>query len=93
VSTVLALPYSRLPAMWGTQLGWDEHFGTNKSYASFSEKSRILVVPTVRYLPGDAHYCVSAIDVITLRWNGSRFAKKATHAELSNYGVHAAKKL
>jgi hypothetical protein len=31
--------------------------------------------------------------LITLRWKGSRFPKKATHAELSNYGVHAGKKL
>jgi hypothetical protein len=75
------------------QLGWDEHFDTNKSYASFNEKSRTLVVRTAHYLPGDAHCCVSAMDVITLRWNGSRFAKRGTHAELSNYGLQVGKKL
>ncbi len=50
----------------GNSARWDEHFDTNKSYASFNEKSRTLIVRTAHYLPGNAHYCVSAIDVITL---------------------------
>ena len=75
------------------QLEWDEHFDTSKPYMSFNAKSAMLIVRTAHYLPGDAHCCVSALDVITLRWNGSRFVKNARRTELSNYGIRAGKKI
>jgi hypothetical protein len=75
------------------QLQWDEHFDTGKPYASFNVKSATLIVRTAHYLPSDAHCCVSALDVITLRWNGSRFVRKSIRTELSSYGIRAGKKI
>jgi len=75
------------------QLEWDEHFDTDRPYASFNEKSQTLTVRSAHYLPGDSHCCVSAADVITLRWDGSRFLKKRVWVELSKLGVSEGKKL
>jgi hypothetical protein len=75
------------------QLEWDKHFDTSKPYASFNENSRTLVVRTAHYLPGDAHCCVSATDVVTMRWNGNRFTQKAVRTELSDYGLSIGKKI
>jgi hypothetical protein len=75
------------------QLDWDEHFDTSKPYSSLNEKSGTLMLRTAHSLPGDAHCCVSAMDVITMQWNGSRFVKKIMSTELSDYGVREGKKL
>jgi hypothetical protein len=65
------------------QIEWDEHFDPGQPYESFSEESKTLVFRSAHYLPGDAHCCVSAMDVVTLRWNGTRFARRAFRTELS----------
>jgi hypothetical protein len=75
------------------QFEWDEHFDTTKPYASFNAKSTTLIVRTTHYLPTDAHCCVSAMDVVTLQWNGSHFTKKAVRTELSDYCIRAGKKI
>jgi hypothetical protein len=66
IAEVFELVENRLTLI--QQLGWDEHFDTTKPYALFREKSGTLIVRTAHYLPGDPHCCVSADDVITLRW-------------------------
>jgi hypothetical protein len=75
------------------ELGWDEHFSTNKPYVSFDKQSRALILRTAHYLPGDAHGGVSAMDLITMQWNGNRFVKRALSAELSDYGASEGKKI
>jgi len=75
------------------QFGWDEHFGTDKKYAVFSEESRTLTVRSAHYMPGDAHCCVSAADVVALRWDGNGFTKRVVSVELSEFGVKSKKKL
>jgi hypothetical protein len=77
------------------QLGWDEHFHTikKKEYVVFNDKVRTLTVRSAHYLPGDAHCCISAADVVTLQWDGGRFIKKTVWVELSEYGVESKKKL
>lgn len=75
------------------EFGWDEHFSTNKPYVSFDEQSRALILRTAHYLPGDAHGGVSAMDVITMQWNGNRFVKGTMSTELSDYGASAGKKI
>jgi hypothetical protein len=74
------------------QLQWDEHFGASQ-YFSYDENSKTLVVRSAHYLPGDAHCCVSAMDVVTLRWNGRHLVQKGLHTELSDYGLQEGKKL
>jgi hypothetical protein len=52
---------------------------------SFDEKTNKPVVRSAHYLPGDAHCCVSAINV-TPRWNGSRFVQTGIRTKLSDNG-------
>jgi hypothetical protein len=80
------------------QLYWDQHFDTEQPYFSFDEKSETLVVRTAHYLVwkngiSDSHCCVSAMDVIDLRWSGSRMLRKAKHTQLTEYGLEQKKKL
>jgi len=76
------------------QIVWDLHFGQRwDTLQSFDEKTKMLGFPSAHYLPGDAHCCVSAVDVVTLRWNGERFIKADIHTELSDYGKREGKKL
>ncbi len=65
---------------------WDTHFDAGQSTESFDANTGRLVVRTAHYIPGDAHCCVSAMDVITLRWNGARFVQTGLLTELSAYG-------
>ena len=75
------------------QIGWDEHFDTNGPYVLFNQQKQALTVRSGHYLPGDAHCCVSAVDVVTLQWGNDRFTKKTVSVELSNYGLKSGKKL
>jgi hypothetical protein len=75
------------------QFSWDEHFETDNQYASFDKRSQSLTVRSGHYLPGDAHCCVSANDVVTLGWNGQRLVKKSLRVELTTYGRKNAKRL
>lgn len=75
------------------QFSWDEHFETDKPYVTFDEKSQTLSMRSGHYLAGDSHCCVSAFDVVTLRWNGGPFAKRSVQVELSEYGRKNGKKL
>jgi len=75
------------------QFSWDEHFSTSKPYFWFEQKSNSLTIRSAHYLPGDAHCCVSAVDVVTLGWTGSRLQIARARTELSDYGQKAGKKL
>lgn len=76
------------------QISWDLHFGGPWApFDSYDEKTTTFVIRTAHYLPGDAHCCVSAVDIVTLRWNRSRFVQVDMRTELSDYGKHEGKKL
>jgi hypothetical protein len=74
------------------QTEWDEHFG-QPPYVLFDEKSKTLTFRSAHYLRGDADCCVSAMDVVTMRWDGTRFVKTSVRTELSDYGIREGKKL
>ncbi len=42
-----------------------------------------LVIRSSHYLPGDAHCCISAVDVVTFAWKDTHFEKVAVNTELS----------
>jgi hypothetical protein len=67
----------------------DGHF--SGPYSAFDEKTNTLYLRSAHYLPGDAHCCVSAVDVVTLHWNGSRFIQTELRTELSEYGKREGK--
>lgn len=61
--------------------------------ASFDAGTNILVIRSSHYIPGDAHCCVSAMDVVTFRWDQTRFVQSELQTELSKYGKTAGKVL
>jgi hypothetical protein len=75
------------------QVDWDQHFDAGAPYESFNQETRTLVFRSAHYLPGDAHCCVSAMDVVTLHWDGTRFVQTAMSTELSEYGKSQGKTL
>jgi hypothetical protein len=74
------------------QLRWNEQFETKEKY-TFDAKTNTLIARSAHYLAGDAHCCISAMDVFTLRWNGSAFMQTAVTTELSDYGKKEGKTL
>ena len=77
------------------QIDWDLHYGgPYKGFSKlFDDKTMTLTFPSARYLDGDAHCCVSAIDIVEMRWSGSRFILAAKRTELSDYGRREGKRL
>jgi hypothetical protein len=53
---------------------------------TFDLKTRTMVIRSSHYMPGDAHCCISAVDVVTFRWNGARFEQSDVKSELTDYG-------
>jgi hypothetical protein len=74
------------------QSDWDQHYGGPWN-DSFDEQARALMFQSAHYLPGDAHCCVSAIDVVVMQWNGSRLVQSSIRTELSEYGKREGKTL
>lgn len=67
-------------------IGWDTHFQAGQPTDSFDPGTNTLVIRSAHYIPGDAHCCVSAMDVVTFRWDGTHFVQTGIQTELSEYG-------
>jgi len=74
------------------QLRWNEQFETKEKY-SFDATSKTLTVRSAHYLTGDAHCCISAMDIFTLLWKDGAFVQRGVKTELSDYGKKEGKKL
>lgn len=68
------------------EIEWDTHFQSGQPTDSFDPGTNALTIRSAHYIPGDAHCCVSAMDVVTLRWDGTKFRPVAVQTELSEYG-------
>jgi hypothetical protein len=75
------------------EIDWDTHFQAGQPTNSFDPRTNTLVIRSAHYIPGDAHCCVSAMDVVTLRWDGDEYAPAPIQAELSEYGKTQGKTL
>jgi hypothetical protein len=75
------------------QMVSDEHFGGPFPAHSYDPTTRTLVMQSAHYIRGDAHCCVSAVDVLTYRWAGNRFAQVSLKTDLTEYGRKAKKSL
>lgn len=76
------------------QIDWDLHYGGPFGpLDTFKERTKALSIRSSHYLPGDGHCCVSAVDVVTYRWDGTQFHQTALRTELSDYGRGQGKKL
>ena len=75
------------------KINWDTHFQAGQPTDSFDAGTRTLVIRSAHYIPGDAHCCVSAMDIVSFRWDGTRFVQTSIQTELSEYGKSEGKKL
>ena len=71
----------------------DENYEGFDLGRTFSDRTKTLVLASTHYLPGDAHCCVSAVDVITFQWNGSRFVQTSIDTKLTDGGKRDGKTL
>jgi hypothetical protein len=88
---VFTVSESRLRSV--QMIGWDTHFQAGQPTDSFDPATNTLVIRSAHYIPGDAHCCVSAMDVVTFRWNGTRLVQTGIQTELSQYGKQEGKAL
>ena len=58
-------------------IDWETHAAGTHPTWSFDAKTNTLVIRADHYRPGDAHCCISAIDVVTFRLDGARFTQTA----------------
>jgi hypothetical protein len=72
---------------------WDTHFDSRGAKNVYDPTMGTLVVHSAHYIPGDAHCCVSAMDTVTFKWNGTRFVEQDLKTELSGYGKSEGKTL
>jgi hypothetical protein len=70
----------------------ENHDGAHPNHP-FNDRTKTLVLYSAHHLPGDAHCCVSAVDVLTFKWNGSRFVQTSIGTELTESGRLEGKKL
>ena len=75
------------------KIDWDTHFQAGQPTDSFDRTSNTLAIRSAHYIPGDAHCCVSAMDIVTFRWDGGRFVQSGIQTELSEYGKREGKTL
>ncbi len=75
------------------RIHWDTHFQAGQPTESFDPSTNTLVIRSAHYIPGDAHCCVSAMDIVTFRWDGAQFVQSGIQTELSEYGKKQRKTL
>ena len=75
------------------KIDWDTHFQAGQPTDSFDRTTNTLTIRSAHYIPGDAHCCVSAIDIVTFRWDGAHFVQSGIQTELSEYGKRDGKTL
>ena len=76
------------------EMGWDTHFEPGAQPTdSFDARTSTLLVRTAHEIPGDALCCISAMDVVRLKWDGTRFVQTSLETELSEYGKREGKRL
>jgi hypothetical protein len=84
IAEVFTLSGGRLRVV--QEINWDTHFQAGMPTESFDASTNTLVIRSVHYIPGDAHCCVSAMDVVSFQWDGTRFIQTGIRTELSEYG-------
>ena len=75
------------------EIRWDTHFQADQPTNSFDASTNTLVIRSAHYIPGDAHCCVSATDIVTFKWDGIRLVQSGIQTELSKYGKKEGKTL
>jgi len=75
------------------KIDWDTHFQAGQPSDTFDSNTNTLVIRSAHYIPGDAHCCISAMDVVTFRWNGASFVQADIQTKLSGYGKSEGKTL
>jgi len=72
------------------EIEWQTHAGGNES---FDPTTNTLVVRSDHHVGGDGNCCLSALDVGTFKWDGSRFVQTDTRTDLWEYSDREGKTL
>jgi hypothetical protein len=88
---VLELSYQQLRIVQEIRVD-ENHDGLHPAHP-FNDRTKTLVLYSAHHVPGDAHCCVSAVDVLTFTWNGSRFAYTSMEKQPTESGRLEGKKL
>jgi hypothetical protein len=81
IAKVLELEDNRLRDV--QLLKWDLHHpATYKKLDTFNETENTLEIASSHYRPGDAHCCVSAVDIVVYHWDGKRLNQASMRTEL-----------
>jgi hypothetical protein len=70
------------------EIKWETHAGGRES---FDSATNTLVIRSDR--PGGGGCCIPELDVVTFKWDGSRFVQTGIRTELSEYGKRERKTL
>ena len=54
-------------------MSWDTHFNPPGDWNARFDGT--LTIRSARYLDGDTHCCISGMDTVTLKWDGSKFVQ------------------
>jgi hypothetical protein len=73
------------------ELKWEVHGVEALPTKSFDARTSTLVIRADHHLPGDGHCCISALDIVTFKWDGNRLVQKDIRTELSKYGKREGK--
>ena len=93
-AVIFGLSHRRLTAV--QRITWDVDASRSEKIPrlySFDPGRNTVTILSSHYIPGDAHCCISAVDVVTLAWKDSHFEKVSLTTELSEYGRTQGKKL
>jgi hypothetical protein len=88
---VLELSYQQLRIVQEIRVD-ENHDGLHPGHP-FNDRTKTLVLYSAHHVPGDAQCCVSAVDVLTFTWNGSRFIYTSMGAQPTESGRLEGKKL
>ncbi|MCL5288555.1 MAG: hypothetical protein M1453_11265 [Acidobacteria bacterium] len=84
---VLELANGQLRVVYQISFDTDGLRGELEGWRSkYEPAKKALTIRASHYMPGDAHCCISAIDVVTFRWTGKEFVRQSVKTEPSEYG-------
>jgi hypothetical protein len=60
---------------------WETHRAGLGPAMKFDAKTSTLTIRADHYMPGDAHCCISANDIVTFHWNGKSLVQVSLRTE------------
>jgi hypothetical protein len=75
------------------EIDWDSHFEEGQPTSQFDSNANTFAIRSAHYIQGDTPCCVSAVDIVTFRWDGTHFVEAGVRTELTDHGKKEGKSL